>query len=103
MMFIMRAALESEFVSLSLHKWIDLVFGIKQKGREAEKAHNLYYHLCYEENVDWTIYNVKPLANQARTHTTRRALKSNWQSTGKSQSSSSSTRIQRGRSRSRCP
>jgi Beige/BEACH domain len=30
--FIMRAALESEFVALSLNNWIDLTFGCKQKG-----------------------------------------------------------------------
>lgn len=59
MMFIMRAALESEFVSLSLHKWIDLIFGNKQKGKIAEESNNLYYHLCYEENIDWSIYKVQ--------------------------------------------
>ena len=59
MMFIMRTALESEFVSLSIHKWIELIWGHRQKGEEAEKAYNLYYHLCYEENVDWSIYKVK--------------------------------------------
>lgn len=58
MMFIMKAALESEYASLTLNGWIDLVFGYQQKGEEAEKAANVYYHLCYEENVDWSAYKV---------------------------------------------
>ena len=36
----LRAALESEYVSQNLHSWIDLIFGYKQRGEEAEKAHN---------------------------------------------------------------
>ena len=35
-----RAALESEHVSANLHKWIDLIFGYKQRGEEAVKANN---------------------------------------------------------------
>ncbi|XP_069182545.1 protein FAN-like isoform X5 [Procambarus clarkii] len=49
---IMREALESEHVSNNLHFWIDLIFGFKQNGEEAEKADNLFYHLCYEGSVD---------------------------------------------------
>lgn len=36
----LRNALESEHVSRNLHNWIDLIFGYKQRGEEAEKAHN---------------------------------------------------------------
>jgi factor associated with neutral sphingomyelinase activation len=57
-MFIMRAALESEVTSLSLHKWIDLLWGNKQTGQEAVESDNLYYHLCYEQNVNWEVYKV---------------------------------------------
>jgi factor associated with neutral sphingomyelinase activation len=35
-----REALESEYVSQHLHEWIDLIFGFKQQGEEAEKANN---------------------------------------------------------------
>ena len=45
-------ALESEYVSQNLHKWIDLVFGFKQRGQEAEHSHNLFYYLTYEGAVD---------------------------------------------------
>jgi WD40 repeat protein len=46
------AALESEYVSQNLHLWVDLIFGYKQNGPEAEKAHNLFYYLTYEGAVD---------------------------------------------------
>jgi len=35
-----RAALESDYVSQNLHAWIDLIFGYKQRGKEAEAADN---------------------------------------------------------------
>lgn len=55
-MFFMRAGLESDLSSVNLHKWIDLIWGYKQVGVEAENSENLYYHLCYEKNVDWSLY-----------------------------------------------
>jgi len=47
-----RMALESEFVSQNLNHWIDLIFGYKQRGPEAEAAHNLFHFLTYEGAVD---------------------------------------------------
>ncbi|XP_065679524.1 neurobeachin-like protein 1 isoform X2 [Hydra vulgaris] len=47
-----RQALESEYVSNNLHSWIDLIFGYKQKGKEAEKALNIFSHYSYEGAVD---------------------------------------------------
>ncbi|KAJ2160579.1 hypothetical protein GGF46_002175, partial [Coemansia sp. RSA 552] len=47
-----RQALESEHVSANLHKWVDLVFGFKQRGPEAAKAHNVFYYLTYEGAVN---------------------------------------------------
>lgn len=49
---ILRIALESDFVSKNIHHWIDLIFGYKQRGREAEKAMNTFYYLTYEDMVD---------------------------------------------------
>lgn len=36
----LRDALESDWVSQNLHHWIDLIFGYKQRGSEAENADN---------------------------------------------------------------
>ncbi|KAG7261873.1 hypothetical protein CRUP_016958 [Coryphaenoides rupestris] len=47
-----RKALESEHVSSHLHKWIDLIFGYKQRGEEAVKALNVFYYCTYEGAVD---------------------------------------------------
>ena len=49
---IQRLALESEYVSHNIHHWIDLIFGYKQRGEEAEGAHNIFHHLSYEGAVD---------------------------------------------------
>ncbi|KAK8635516.1 hypothetical protein V6N13_004250 [Hibiscus sabdariffa] len=47
-----RMALESEHVSAHLNEWIDLVFGYKQRGREAISANNMFFHITYEGAVD---------------------------------------------------
>ncbi|OMJ30379.1 Neurobeachin-like protein 2 [Smittium culicis] len=44
-----RRALESEYVSSNLHHWVDLIFGYKQSGEEAEKSDNLFYYLTYPD------------------------------------------------------
>uniref|UniRef100_A0A915IQJ4 BEACH domain-containing protein n=1 Tax=Romanomermis culicivorax TaxID=13658 RepID=A0A915IQJ4_ROMCU len=48
-----REALESDFVSLHLNEWIDLIFGYKQQGQSAIESCNLFHHLFYEGNVDF--------------------------------------------------
>ena len=35
-----REALECQYISDHLHLWIDLIFGFKQRGKEAIKADN---------------------------------------------------------------
>ena len=47
-----RLALESDYVSDNLNEWIDLIFGFKQKGEEAEKAKNLFFDFTYENSID---------------------------------------------------
>lgn len=49
---ISKEALESDVVSNNLNKWIDLIFGYKQLGIEAEKAMNVFYYMTYENNID---------------------------------------------------
>ncbi|EDN02773.1 conserved hypothetical protein [Histoplasma mississippiense (nom. inval.)] len=47
-----REALESPYVTRNLHKWIDLVFGNKQKGEAALEAVNVFHHLSYQGAKD---------------------------------------------------
>ena len=47
-----RAALESVHVSANLHKWIDLIFGYKQRGKFAVEAVNVFHYLTYEGAID---------------------------------------------------
>jgi len=47
-----RDALESEHVSANLHKWIDLIFGVRQRGEPANAACNSYYYTSYEGLCD---------------------------------------------------
>ncbi|KAH3744075.1 protein FAN [Pelomyxa schiedti] len=48
----LKQALESEYVSMNLHKWIDLIFGYKQRGQPSIEADNVFYHLTYEGAID---------------------------------------------------
>ncbi|XP_078001240.1 lysosomal-trafficking regulator-like [Glandiceps talaboti] len=42
-----RQALESDYVSQNLHGWVDLVFGLKQKGKSAVEAINVFHPATY--------------------------------------------------------
>lgn len=44
-----RKALESDYVSLNLHKWIDMIFGVTSRGEGARKIDNVYSSNFYEE------------------------------------------------------
>lgn len=63
-----RLALESDFVSQNLHKWIDLIFGYKQRGPEAETAHNVFHYLSYEGAVDLDQITDEVDRNAAESH-----------------------------------
>lgn len=47
-----RKMLECELVSRNLHGWIDLIFGFKQRGKEAEKSLNTFFYMTYEDSVE---------------------------------------------------
>ena len=55
--YLMRKTLESEYVSAHLNEWIDLFWGVKQRGKLAEQANNLYNPNLYESI--WTKENLK--------------------------------------------
>ena len=48
----MRSCLENNKISLSIHNWIDLIFGYKSRGKEAEKVKNIYKEASYQELID---------------------------------------------------
>ena len=48
----MKTVLESDFISYNIQNWIDLIFGSKSKGKEAENANNLFTEASYQENID---------------------------------------------------
>ena len=50
--YIISRLLESTCITLTLKNWIDLIFGCKQVGDEAEKSMNIFYYLTYEDYVD---------------------------------------------------
>ncbi|TNN17845.1 Lysosomal-trafficking regulator, partial [Schistosoma japonicum] len=49
---ICRAALESDYVSMNLSHWIDLLFGYKQSGLNAKESLNLYHPYTYFGAID---------------------------------------------------
>ena len=48
----MKTILESDEVSNTIQNWIDLIFGSKSKGKEAENAKNLFTEESYQESLD---------------------------------------------------
>jgi neurobeachin-like protein 1/2 len=59
-----RKALECDYISEHLNEWIDLIFGYKQNGLEAEKALNVFMECTYEDGVNIEAIN-DPLERRA--------------------------------------
>ena len=49
---VMRSVLESDYLSYKINSWIDLIFGSKAKGKEAENANNIFTAASYQEDID---------------------------------------------------
>ena len=48
----MRNVLENEKISKTIQKWIDLIFGYKARGKEAELSNNIFSEKSYQENIN---------------------------------------------------
>ena len=61
--YIQRKGLESDFVSRTISLWIDLVWGVNQKGAEAVAANNIFKSEMYEDA--WTDETLADLQRRA--------------------------------------
>jgi len=48
----LRKKLESRYVSENINNWIDLIYGYKQRGKDAIENVNIFYPLTYENCID---------------------------------------------------
>ena len=48
----MRTILESDEISNTIQNWVDLIFGSKSRGKEAENVNNLFTEASYQESID---------------------------------------------------
>ena len=61
----MKTVLESETLSKTLQNWVDLIFGYKARGKEADIAHNLFTEASYQENINiQTVENKESMLRQ---------------------------------------
>ena len=49
----LRRAFEDNTVNKHINKWIDLIFGFKQRGEEAIKNINCFVHITYEDAINF--------------------------------------------------
>ena len=50
----MKNVLESNKISYTIQNWVDLIFGYKARGKDAESAKNLFTEASYQECIDIT-------------------------------------------------
>ena len=50
--YTMKKILENSQISKNLQKWIDLIFGYKARGKDAELSNNIFTESSYQENID---------------------------------------------------
>ena len=50
--YTMKRVLEGDRVSRKIRKWIDLIFGYKARGKDAELANNIFTEASYQENIN---------------------------------------------------
>ena len=48
----MRGVLENNKLSNTIQNWIDIIFGYKSRGKEAENANNVFTEASYQENIN---------------------------------------------------
>ena len=48
----LRRYLESNYITNNINKWIDLIFGVIQRGEKAEENNNIFMAHTYEKNVN---------------------------------------------------
>ena len=58
MITILFYAFESFNVSSNINNWIDLVFGFKQRGEEAEKSNNIFMNSTYPTEINIEKYDI---------------------------------------------
>ena len=49
---ILKKSIETKYVSSNINNWIDLIFGYKQKGKQAEKFYNVLRDVCMKFNPE---------------------------------------------------
>jgi hypothetical protein len=48
----MKSVLESNKISRTIQNWIDLIFGYKARGKDAENANNIFSQASYQESIN---------------------------------------------------
>ncbi|CAD8211533.1 unnamed protein product [Paramecium octaurelia] len=61
-----RNALESEDIQRTIPEWIDLIFGFKQRGKEAEKNLNIYFYVTYDQQLTLQMMEENRLSIEAQ-------------------------------------